>query len=425
MKRVVFSVLPLLLVLWTGAAGAQEALRIAAVVNDKMISVYDLNMRMSLVVAFSRLPDNAETRRRLAPQVLRMLIDDELKRQEARRLKIPVSESEIETALKRMEKRNRVDKGGMDGFLARRQIKKSSLIDQIEAEIGWSKVLGARYRPFIQIGDEEIDEVLAEIKKNKGKPEHLVFEIFLPVDRPENEAEIQTLANRLVQQIKSGTDFRSIARNFSKSPTAGRGGGLGWNRLGQLGQDLDNILVRLLPGQISDPVRTFDGFYILYLRDRRQARGVLGGEVQSPTVNLQQLFLPLPKSSTPAEVAQLMEAAEKLRRKAKTCEDLDKMGKDLESPLSGNLGDIKTNLLAPQQRMLVRGLPPLKVSQPLQTKAGIILLMVCKRQENKNPEMDLATQRSRIADRIYGERLGQMSRQHLSDLRRTAFVDIR
>ena len=425
MKRLFVCVLALLLFSAPWGARAQEALRIAAVVNDEIISVYDLNMRLNLVVALSALPDTIETRQRLAPQVLRSLIDDELKRQEAARLGIPVSEGEIESALRRLEKSNGLDKGGLDRFLASRNIQKSSLTNQFESEIAWRKLIQGRFGALSQVSDEEIDEVLSEIENNKGKPEYLVSEIFLPVDKPENEREILSLANRLIQQTRAGANFLALAQNFSKSPTAESGGDLGWNRLGQLGNELDQALAKLRPGQLSPPVRTIDGYTILYLRKQRTARGLTNLETASPVVNLQQLFLPLPPDSSPAAVADAMEGARNFGDKAKTCEDLDKMGKEIASPLSGNLGDIKTSALAPQQRDLVRGLPPLKASRPLRTNDGVIVLMVCRRDKVEKTELTAAGHRERIADRLINERMGLAARQHMRDLRRAAFLDIR
>ncbi|MAF96919.1 MAG: hypothetical protein CMM60_14380 [Rhodospirillaceae bacterium] len=425
MKRLFVCVLALVLTLVTGGARAQDTLRIAAVVNDEIISVYDLNMRLSLVVAFSGLPNTLETRQRLGPQVLRSLIDDELKRQEATRLGISVSEGEVENALRRLEKVNGLDRGGLDRFLASRKIQKSSLTTQIESEIAWRKLVQGRFGALSQVSNEEIDEVLSEIESNKGKPEYLVLEIFLPVDKPENERETLSLANRLIQQTQAGANFQALAQNFSKSPTAERGGSLGWNRLGQLGNELDQALAKLRPGQLSPPVRTIDGYYILYLREQRTARGLSNPETAPPVVNLQQLFLPLPPGAGPAAVADAMEGAKTFSDKAKTCQDLEKMGKEIGSPLSGNLGDIKTSALAPQQRDLVRGLPLLKASRPLRTKDGVIVLMVCRRDRVEKLELTAAGQRERIADRLINERMGLAARQHMRDLRRAAFVDIR
>ena len=425
MKRFIFGVLPLVLTLVANGAGAQEALRIAAVVNDKMISAYDLNMRMTLIILLSGLPNTGEVRQRVAPQIMQTLIDEEIKRQEVIRLEIPISENEIEGALQNLERVNGLEKGRMDKFLASNGIDKSTLIDQIETQIGWRKLVNGRFARTIQISDEEIDEVLAEIEKNKGKPEFLVAEIFLPVDRPDKEPEAFKLANRLIQQVRSGANFQGLAQNFSKSPTAERGGFIGWSRLGQLGGKLDKALARLQLGEISPPIRTEDGFYILFLKDRRTARGLTDPEAGSAVVNLQQLFLPIEKGASPAAVDDAMEGAKNFGSRAKSCQDLDKIGKELDSPLSGNLGNVKVSTLAPQQRMMVRGLPPLKASLPFRTADGVIVLMVCKRTESKKTDLSPATQRDRIANRLFDERMGLAARQHNRDLRRAAFVDIR
>ncbi len=407
------------------SAGAQDSLRIAAIVNDEMISVYDLNMRLNMVIMFSGLPDTPDTRKRFAPQVLRTLIDDSLKRQEASRLNISVKESEIERALIRLEKRNGMKKGGLDDALSGKGVKKVTLVKQIETDIGWRKLINGRFGRTTQISDEEIDEVLSEIRKNKGQSEFLVSEIFLPVDKPEAEAEVFALATRLVSHSQSLQNFRALARNFSKSPTAEKGGQLGWNRVGQLGGNLDKALPQLSPGQISQPIRTLDGFYILFLESLRTARGLSGGFEDSPVVNLQQLFLTLDKTATPTEIATTMENAKRFGEKANNCQELDAIGKDISPELSGNLGDIKISALATQQRNIVRGLPVLIASQPLRTVNGVTILMVCKRTEPKKTELSLEAQRERIADRLIGERLSLSARQYLLDLRRSAFIDIR
>lgn len=62
--------------LFTAPAPAQDVQRIAAVVNEKVISIFDVQQRMRLLISSSGLPNNAETQRRIAPQVLRELIDE-------------------------------------------------------------------------------------------------------------------------------------------------------------------------------------------------------------------------------------------------------------------------------------------------------------------------------------------------------------
>ncbi|MGE0284054.1 MAG: SurA N-terminal domain-containing protein, partial [Rhizobiaceae bacterium] len=88
------------------AGRAQDVGHIAAVVNDEVISVYDLNARTRVIMSSTRLPDNAETRRRLVPQILRSLIDEKLQLQEAKRLNIGVTNEELAEAFRTIEKQN-------------------------------------------------------------------------------------------------------------------------------------------------------------------------------------------------------------------------------------------------------------------------------------------------------------------------------
>src|SRR5687767_5693097 len=57
-------------------------MRIAAVVNDEIISVFDLVSRIRMVMMSSNIPDTPETRQKIAPQILRGLIDEKLELQE-------------------------------------------------------------------------------------------------------------------------------------------------------------------------------------------------------------------------------------------------------------------------------------------------------------------------------------------------------
>ena len=67
--------------------------RIAAVVNDEVVSVRDLNDRLEMVMLTSGIRDSEQARSRLAPQVLRSLIEESLQLQEAKRLNLQVTEA--------------------------------------------------------------------------------------------------------------------------------------------------------------------------------------------------------------------------------------------------------------------------------------------------------------------------------------------
>ena len=79
---------PLLMAALSIPALAAVEQRIAAIVNDDVVSVQDLNDRLGLVLLTSRIPDQERARARLSQQVLRGLVEETLQLQEATRLSI-------------------------------------------------------------------------------------------------------------------------------------------------------------------------------------------------------------------------------------------------------------------------------------------------------------------------------------------------
>ena len=416
--------LPLLLV---GAANAQDVLRIAAIVNDEVISVQDLGERLSLALASAGLQDRPEIRRRLAPQVLRGLVDETLKSQEAKRLDIRIASDDMDRALRRIEQQNKVQKGGLKDFLARKGIKLSVLAQRIEKDLAWSRVVDRAVRPRIQIGQKEINDMLAQINAGKGKPEYRVAEIFLPVDNPRNENDVRVLAGRLIQQLQAGATFAGLAQNFSQSAAAAVGGELGWIRQGQLMEELDKTLLNLRTGQTSAPIRSIAGYHILRLLDRRVGTGQAVQTKQDPSISLQQLFLPLPNKADEAAVASQTALATTMGQLAADCSDMKRLGAELGSTMSGGLGKVKMSQLPAEIRAVVEHLPLQKPSQPIRVEKGMMVLMVCDREPTRKPQVKVSetAERARVQRTLENERLDVAVRQYLRDLRRNAFVDIR
>lgn len=427
MRSVALRLILLLPIYLVGTAKAQDVLRIAAIVNDEVISVQDLGERLSLALASAGLENRPDIRRRLASQVLRGLVDEKLKSQEARRLNVRIGSGDMERALRNVEKQNKVPKGQLRSFLARKGIELSVLAQRIEKNLVWSLVVNRAIRPKIQIGQEEVNDMLAQIKAGKGKLEYRVAEIFLPVDNQANESEIRVLIERLVQQLQTGASFSGLAQNFSQSAAAAVGGELGWIRQGQLMEKLDKSLVKLRTGQTSAPIRSIAGYHILRLLERRVGTGLAGQTKQDPSISLQQLFLPLPNKTDKAAEASQTALATTLGQLAADCSDMKRLGAELGSTMSGGLGKVKMSQLPPEIRAVVENLPLQKPSQPLRVEKGVMVLMVCDREKLRKPQVKVSeiAERARVQRMLLNERLEVAVREYLRDLRRDAFVDIR
>jgi len=417
--------LVLLGVMLSPAAVAQQSLGIAAVVNDDMISLYDLNARLDAVIAFSGFPNTPETRGRAASQVLRNLIDERIKLQEAKRLKATATAAKISTEKATLERQNGMQPGQLDSFVKQRGIPQSTVDEQMEARALWNEIVAARYASRISISDAEVTEVIDKIKKNKGKPEDLVLEIFLPINQPDQVTDVTNLATRLHQQIQQGANFSAIAQNFSQSATAGVGGNLGWTLRGQLGADLNQIVQTLKPGQLSGPVRTKDGIYIVYLQATRLSPGLDGPPADPEKIKLFQLHLDLPSNPAGELAAQQMARVRALTGNLSGCADMAQLAKKIGSALSGELGTFELPKLSSQMQSLIKDLPVGRASAPLQIPGGIIDLMVCERIIPKVESLTPQQQRANIHNQLFNARLNLAAKRYLRDLRRAAFVDVR
>ena len=114
---------------------------IVAIVNSDIITRFDLISRINFILFLSKLSNNEKVIKRIRPQVITGLINDKLKLQAARKLKIKVSESELATAINEVEKNSRIPKGQMVEFLRKNRINYQTFKLQIEAQVAWRKVI--------------------------------------------------------------------------------------------------------------------------------------------------------------------------------------------------------------------------------------------------------------------------------------------
>ncbi|MGH7088812.1 MAG: SurA N-terminal domain-containing protein, partial [Stellaceae bacterium] len=163
----------MLLTAFAGGAGAQES-HIAAVVNNDIVTDQDVTARLRLVELSSNIPDTPETQKRLGPQILRSLVDEKLQLQEAKRLNIAVKPEEVTKAIESIEERNNMKPGTLATLLKERGIPISSLEEQIKATLAFGKVVQARVSEDVQVSDDEVNEAMARLKADIGKPEDRV-----------------------------------------------------------------------------------------------------------------------------------------------------------------------------------------------------------------------------------------------------------
>jgi peptidyl-prolyl cis-trans isomerase SurA len=289
---------------------------------------------------------------------------------------------------------------------------------QVRAQIGWVRVVNRQIVPRVTVTVDQLDLAVDEASRNEGQPEYLLSEIVLPVDNPSQAEGVGQDAGRLVQTLREGASFESLARQVSAAASAERGGDLGWIQSTTLPPELRDAMERLRAGEVSDPIPSTVGFHIFWLRDRRTTRPAVDSTRAAVEVALTQILFPLDRQ---ADVAAIRAQAGELRARLVDCAAMVEGAAEVATPASGDLGWLRIGDLPPDLGQAVLNLPVGEVSPPLDGPGGIHLLMVCER---RDPPA-LAPEREEIARRLQQERTERLARRYLRDLRKQAFVEVR
>lgn len=402
---------------FSSTEGQQGTFRIAAVVNDKIITIADVENRLKLIFATSNLVDTPDMLSSLREQVLKSLVDETLQIQEAEKRGITVTAEEIDKAITYIEAQNGHPEGSLKRMIKEKNIPLYTLEDQIKANISWLRLISEQYGPTVTITDKETDQILKKIQGALGTPQVKVSEIFLSIDSPEKEKEVMRTAKGLSTDVKKGASFDMFARQFSEAPSASSGGDIGWISKGQLDETLDKALFALKEGEVSEPIRTKTGVYLFLVKEKAQSDGAT-----ETVFTFKNLLLPLFLDKSPEAFEQAAAQVETVRKDAISCESLDYLSEKISGRVE-MLEDITYSSIPVEIQSIIKNLPIETPSQVIKTPEGAGFMMICKKEE-KSHNADLPDTTT-IRQKLTSQKLELIARRVLRDLRRSAFIETR
>lgn len=391
---------------------------IVAIVNDTAISTIDLNERLELSISSSGLPDSPQTRQKLKPQILRTLIDEALYLQEAKEMRIDASPMELKQAIVKLEKQNNLKQGTFEEFLKENNIPISAMKKQIESQVIWGKILNKRVRSRIIITDREIEEKLEHISNVSGISELDISEIVLHVDSPEDAERIRLLAEKLLEEIKNGASFESIAKEFSQSSTASNGGSLGWVREEHALKAIISKVRNLQVGGVSSPFYENGNYYIIKLNDRR---ALINDPTTVKSVKMKHAFVEIKNNLPKSKILEIQDNIKSNVQNYKSCSDFAKFAKNINSSLPTETIAIEVSELNPEVKPAVIQTPVNSLTPPIPAPGGIHIFGVCDKTE---PEKSIVL-KERIEGMILRRKMDLQAQRYLQDLRDKAFIEIR
>lgn len=388
-----------------------------AVVNGEVITGTDVDQRLALVMSANQNAEMSdEDISRLRLQVLRNLIDETLQIQAAQADEMTVSAEEVAQNFARVAAQNNQTPEQLAAYLTSIGASAESLKRQIRGEIAWSRVISRNVGPFVNVSEEEVNDMLTQMKEAQGTEEYRIGEIYLS-SSTENAEQVRTTARQILEQIRGGGSFLAYARQFSEASTAAVGGDLGWIRLAQLPPQLAVVAREMQVGQVVGPVEIPGGFSILYLIDKRQ---VAMADPRDAVLSLKQLSLQFPEGSTEEQARSAAERFATQTQNIRGCGDAqavaDRLGASVVNNDQVRIRDLPRPLQDPLLQMNIgQATPPFG-----SVEDGIRVLVLCGRDDPQ--QMALPTFEA-MRDNLEQERIGRRAQIYLRDLRRDAIID--
>lgn len=418
---------PLAAIAQTAGVPVRSSTGAAAFVNGAVISNYDLDQRTALFAATSGVQPTEANLAQVRVQVLRSLEDEMIQLQEANKHRISVTKTEVDRAINNVAKDNGVTVPQILDTLNRAGVSTQTFAQQISAQLIWQKVVTARYGTDVLIGDQEVDEAMNRLKQGSDKPQFLISEIYLGVDRSEDDVSVRASAEQFAQQIMQGVSFGIVAGQFSQSPSAADGGDIGWVTQGELAEELDTALSQLKPGQIAGPIRAEGGYHILLLRDRREPAGANVVQLPLPPTDpnaplpLDRFLIPLPADANAMIKERAMTLANNVAGQLRTCADLPNIAGQLQGTVYQRLGNMNPSTLDAQLRDALANSAPGEVMKPFFSPAGLELIMRCDSVAPGPRAFELPS-REQLRDQLFAQKMSIYAKSYLQELRRTAIV---
>jgi peptidyl-prolyl cis-trans isomerase SurA len=391
--------------------------RATAVVNGDIITGTDVDQRLALILAANQNQVPEDEVQRLREQVLRNLIDETLQIQEAAASKIEIEDSEVEESYARVATQNfNQNAAAMDAYLKRIGSSPASLKRQIKGEMAWQRLLSRNVSPFINISDEEVNELLERLKAAKGTEEYRIGEIYLAAPA-EARQQVYDNAVKIVDQLRQGGSFVAYARQYSQASTAAVGGDLGWIRLAQLPAELASAARQMQSGQLVGPIELPGGFSIIYMIDKRQ---VLMADPRDAVLSLKQISISFPKGTSEAQAQARAGEFARAMQSAKGCGAVDQVAAGIGATVVSN-DQVRARDLPGPLQSAVLGLSLGETSPPFGSiEDGVRVLMMCGRDD---PQSDSGPSFDQLMGQIEEDRINKRAQIYLRDLRRDAIIE--
>lgn len=409
------------LTLFNAHAEPKQLDSVAVIVNSGVILQSDVDSALKTIKANAKqnkqpLPQETVLRE----QVLEKLIIDTLQQQEADRIGVKIDDNRLNEAIKEIAKNNQQTQEQLIASVAQEGLTYPEFREQVRKEMAASDARNAFVRRRINILPAEVD-TLAELlaQETDATVQYKISHIQLRVDDGQDKSAAETLANKLVNDLRNGADFAQMAYAYSKGPKALQGGDWGWMRKEEMPTIFADQIKMQNKGSIIGPFRSGVGFHILKIDDVKGLETVAVTEVNARHI----LIKPTIILSDEGAQKQLNEFLQRIKNGEVTFAELaQQYSQDPGSAAQkGELGYQTPDLYVPEFKHQIETLPVGQISEPFKTVHGWHIVEVLDRREVDRTDSALKNKAYRI---LFNRKFNEEASAWLQELRASAFVEV-
>ncbi|HEX4943816.1 MAG TPA: peptidylprolyl isomerase [Usitatibacteraceae bacterium] len=388
--------------------------RIVAVVNDEVITQNELAERTRLVAGqLQRGGGQLPPPDALQRQILERMINDLVQVQMAKETNVKVDDATVEKTIQRIADDNNMSMTAFRQALERDGIPYAGFRDDMRNELLLARLREREVENAIVVTDAEVETELARSGKERGgDTEYRLQHILVMVPQQATPEQIEGRRVRALQalsDLRKGATFAEVSATFSDAPDALQGGNLGWRAAGRLPTLFLDALEKIQPGEVSDILRSPNGFHIVKLLEKR-------GKDKAPGITQTHARHILIRTKEGTSDADVRERLVRLRERIVAGEDFAELARvhseDGTAAKGGDLGWISPGETVPEFERTMNGLRDGEFSQPVQSPFGWHIVQVLGRRteemsEERKKLVARQTVRARKGDEAYQDWLRQ------------------
>ncbi|MDQ6987263.1 MAG: peptidylprolyl isomerase [Mariprofundaceae bacterium] len=368
---------------------------IAAIVNGQVITCFEveqeaakLRQRLSASKTQQTLTPGLFTSRALNEKITTLL-----QRQQARKLKISVSDAELNKALADIEAKNKIPVGQLIDILKAQGIDVDNYKQTFKDRLLSGKLANIAVRSRLQVSEEAMHEYYRKYIANSGQQREIEgAQIFLslPLDpTPEEIGKAYRKIGLWRKKALQGESFARLAKLYSQAPDGAQGGRMGWILPGSL-QPRFSPIFSLKVGEISEPIRSPAGLHLFSVMQERWKEPKHLAKAYDE-VHARHILLKLSDNMSEAEKGEVRARAQQISDALQDASDkgfatrAKEISQGPSAAKGGDLGWFKHGAMLPEFEKAAFALDAGQTSGVVQTRFGLHIIRVVEKQ-HINPD---------------------------------------